>query len=64
MPIWCNVVHSTDIDLVRHSVDQHLLELLSILEAQVATVHIIGQGEGELTLVEVSRVSAIIETGQ
>jgi len=62
--IWRNIVDCSNINLVGHSIDQRLAELLGILEAQVAAVDVVGEGEGELALVEVSRVSAVIKTGQ
>lgn len=60
--IWRNVVHCSNVNFVRHSINQRLFELLSIFEAQVATVNIVGQSERKLSLVEVSGMGAIIET--
>lgn len=47
-----NVEHSTDINLVRSTGNQSLLELFRRFEAQVSAINIIFEGEGELTVVE------------
>jgi len=39
--IWRNIVNCSNINLVWHSIDQSLSELLGILEAQVATIDIV-----------------------
>jgi hypothetical protein len=40
--------------------DQSVFEFLGRLEAQVATVHIVLQGEGELTIVELLRLDSLL----
>ena len=64
MAVWRNIVDCANINLVGHLVNESLLEMLSVLEAQVAAVNIIRQGEAKLALVEVSRVRAVVETHQ
>ena len=59
-----NIINGSNIDFVGDLVDQRLPKMLSILEAKVTTVDIVGQGEAKLTLVEVRRVSAVIEAHQ
>ncbi len=64
MAVWRNVVDSTNIDFMWDPIDERLLELVCILEAQVATVDVIGECERELALVEVRRMGAIVQGAQ
>ena len=58
--VWRNIVDGSNIDLVRHFVNQRLPKVLCVLKAKVAAVDVVGEGKAELALVKVRRMSAII----
>ena len=55
-----HVEHSTDIDLVWGAGNQRFFELLGRLEAEVAAVDVVFEGEGKLTVVEELRFDLVV----
>lgn len=64
MPIWRNIVNCSNIDFVRDAFAKDLLEVVCIFEAQIAAVDVVSERERKLSLVEVGRVGAIVQTCQ
>ena len=64
MAVGRDVENGADVNLEGHAVDQCLFKLLSGLEAQVAAVYVVGEGEGELAAVEVGGRDAFVEGGE
>ena len=55
MAVRWNIENCTDIDFEGNSVHEGVSKLFSCFEAEVAAVDIVGQGEGKLSVVEVTR---------
>ena len=60
MVLWRDIKDSAYIYFVGAAGDQSVFEFLGRLEAQVATVHIVLQGERELTIVELLRLDSLL----
>ena len=55
------VIHCTYIDLVWNPADEGLLELFSCLEAKIATVDIVCQSKGKLSVMEILRLDSVLK---